>query len=46
MIQETMQKSAGLYELLKTYDVYLSSMDNVKMIFKPDGYLFKELKAE
>lgn len=45
MIQSTMAKTAGLYELLKTYDVYLSSMDNIKMIFKPDGYLFKELKA-
>ena len=35
MIQSTMAKTAGLYELLKTYDVYLSSMDNIKMIFKP-----------
>ena len=46
MIQNTMRETAGLYELLKKYDVYLSSMDNVKMIFKPNGYLFDGLKGE
>ena len=46
MIQNTMRNTAGLYELLKKYDVYLSSMDNVKMIFKPNGYLFNGLKGE
>ena len=46
MIQSTMKETAGLYELLKKYDVYLSSMDNVKMVFKPNGYIFEGLKGE
>ena len=45
MIQDTMNYASGLYEIMKTYEVYLSSMDNIKMIFKPDGYFFNGLKG-
>lgn len=45
MILETRREAAGLYETLKAYDVLQGSMDGIKMLLKPEGPLFEQLKG-